>query len=299
VVRNKSKTKSAVESGHQENDSVYDFLYHDVRRVGSFLGQFDPNGHLQSLQTTAATGRSAESKADVEVSAGVPLVASAKGAHESKEVEHWDRAGQRTYDPLWGNALAFLDFLTQKDLISRDLGKSRIGKFVLSTGTLRVFDGQIAKNIFDSATIMQLASGMIPGPMQQAHAQGTESLRMLTPVIQATVNDRTNTVWMTLSPDSMITTPHDLALKHDIEIAGEWSVLGIVDALPDKDPLPVPTVIPPNDPAAMNAALASYNTNMAGFMALMNAIQARSFMGRPMGAFGITPLLIFREVSGG
>jgi hypothetical protein len=76
-------------------------------------------------------------------------------------------------------------------------------------------------------------------------------------------------------------------------------VLGIVDALPDKDPLPVPTVIPPNDPAAMNAALASYNTNMAGFMALMNAIQARSFMGRPMGAFGITPLLIFREVSGG
>jgi hypothetical protein len=32
-----------------QNDSVYDFLYQDVRRVGSFLDQFDVAGHLQQI----------------------------------------------------------------------------------------------------------------------------------------------------------------------------------------------------------------------------------------------------------
>ena len=31
-----------------EKSSVYDFLYHDVNRINSFLSQFDPNGLLQS-----------------------------------------------------------------------------------------------------------------------------------------------------------------------------------------------------------------------------------------------------------
>ena len=49
------------------NDSVYDFLYHDARRVGSFLAQFDDAGHLQQVTQgdTAAKGRRASYKLEV------------------------------------------------------------------------------------------------------------------------------------------------------------------------------------------------------------------------------------------
>jgi hypothetical protein len=36
----------------QSTDSVYDFLYHDARRVASLLAQFDPSGHLTGIKQT-------------------------------------------------------------------------------------------------------------------------------------------------------------------------------------------------------------------------------------------------------
>jgi hypothetical protein len=48
-------SKSDVEASAKEqdadpkSDSVYDFLYNDRQRVGSFLAQFDNYGHLQQI----------------------------------------------------------------------------------------------------------------------------------------------------------------------------------------------------------------------------------------------------------
>jgi len=306
VVPKKSKTKSEPESDREENDSVYDFLYHDARRVGSFLGQFDPNGHLQGVQTTAETGRATESKATMRLSGGVPLVATADGAHEGKEGEHWDRGGQRTFDPLWGNALAFLDYLTQGDLIVRDLKTAKIGQFVLCGGELRIHDFGLIKSIWNSPDLRkqlienrktQKAAQKAVGEADPKAGETPEGLTAMVLDIIANIPHGTHAnlktkedfeVWGSLKVDGMTSTPGDVVLMHGSQITGEWRLLGILDACPDKDPdekLVFPTVVPGDIEGLRKVAVGIGNL-------------ARKAFGRSSNSYGVTPLLIFREVSG-
>lgn len=45
----KGEAASAKEQGEPAIDSVFDFLYHDSRRIGSFLSQFDESGLLTGI----------------------------------------------------------------------------------------------------------------------------------------------------------------------------------------------------------------------------------------------------------
>ena len=54
-----SKTQAA----QKASPFVYDFLYQDVRRVGSFLSQFVKSGHLQSIKQAISTEEAEQSEA--------------------------------------------------------------------------------------------------------------------------------------------------------------------------------------------------------------------------------------------
>ena len=82
--------------------------------------------------------------------------------------------------------------------------------------------------------------------------------------------------------DGLSLSPDDLLLKHGFFIAGEWKVLGILDALPDSDNLNIDYSFLPE----FQKTLANYSTIV------------RPRFGRDPDSFGITPLMIFREVSG-
>ncbi len=81
----------------------------------------------------------------------------------------------------------------------------------------------------------------------------------------------------------MIGTPADLFLKHGTLITGTWNIVGILDAMPDDENV---------GSAGKAEGLGLVNGVLGG---VLNALapMAREF-GRPHGAYGITPLVIYR-----
>jgi hypothetical protein len=83
-----------------ENDSVLDFLYHDVRRVGSFLAQFDVAGHLRQVTQTEGVVRSQSRGFRFAAGGEVPLVGSANLDVSRTPQSGGSEASERIYDPL-------------------------------------------------------------------------------------------------------------------------------------------------------------------------------------------------------
>lgn len=295
----KSKPRSGEASDHPERDSVYDFLYHDAHRIGSFLGQFDQHGHLKGLQTSADTGRSRASKTVGGGTGSIPLIASGTASHEQAEAQHWDRGAQRTYDPLWANARAFLDYLAGADLIERDAAKAAIGQFVLISGQVFVLDTAILKSLTAGQHFRQFVRNGAPaaaGPRQAKSAAsnssefGMEILNSMPSTVQARVATNTgDAYWGSLAVEGLTTSPGDLMLKHGILLGGEWSMLGILDATPSETPSGLQ--------AEMQNAItvAALGPIIGGLGVMANTL--RPMLGRPADAYGITPLLVFRDVA--
>ena len=294
----KSKPKSGEGSDRPESDSVYDFLYHDAQRIGSFLGQFDPDGHLKGLQTSADTGRSRGSKTAGGGTGGVPLIATGTASHEQDEAQHWDRGAQRTYDPLWANARAFLDYIAQADLVERDAAKAAIGQFVLISGQVFVLDTAILKALTAGTLFRQFARGGTSAPAgpRQAKATGPnntdfgiEILNAMPSTVQARVATHSgDAYWGSLAVEGLTSSPGDLMLKHGILLGGTWSMLGILDAVPTNE-------LSDHQSEIQNAiTMATLGPIIGGLGVMADAL--RPMLGRPSDAYGIIPLLVFREI---
>jgi hypothetical protein len=80
-------------------------------------------------------------------------------------------------------------------------------------------------------------------------------------------------------------------LKHGTVINGSWSMLGVLDAFPYQ---PNPIM---DDGRPLQDALAEVAGTAMGMLTVQLAPLAQQMLGRPPGAFGVTPILIFREVS--
>jgi hypothetical protein len=317
-------TASEPEREGQENDSVFDFLYHDARRVGSFLAQFDKSGHLQQVKQTESVGRTSSNKAGMSGSGGVPLVAQGAGSAEHSWARDGREGAERVYDPLWANALALLDFLTEADMIKRDIGRARIGGFVLFSGVLTIVDLSMMKGVWEIPVLKKsFTDGVALSINKQENdlsgnrherrlnqlKQNTEKknsakelemqvdgilqlLKLLPHAVQARVtNENGTTVWSNLREDCLVISTADLALKHGPTISGEWNVLGILDAEPDVN------IDGPESPSRSQvlALAALADSPFAQSMAHLSPFIRQ--LGRPATAHGITPILIFRKVS--
>ena len=111
-------------------------LYHDARRVGSFLAQMDPSGHLTAVKHTENATSASGMKFSAHAGAGVSL-ARGGGAFEDQRTAGEQQSAERTYDPLWTNALALLDMLDERGMIRDGLESARIGQFVKVSGYVR------------------------------------------------------------------------------------------------------------------------------------------------------------------
>jgi hypothetical protein len=241
------------------------------------------------------------------LSGSVPLVVTAGGDYEGKDSESWDRAGQRTFDPLWGNALAFLDYLTQRDLIVRDLKTAKIGQFILLGGELRIHDFELIKSMWSSPDFrkqlienrktQKTAQKAIGDPDAEA-GETTEGLTAMVLDILANIPHGTHAnlktkgnleLWGSLKAEGMTSAPGDLVLTHGSQVAGQWSLLGILDAFPDKAPHEkiTPLNVEPGDIDGLRK------------MAVKIGDLARKSFGRSPTSYGVTPILIFRKVAGG
>ena len=275
--------ESDAASALPDRSSVYDFLYHDPRRIASFLAQFTQYGHLKSLSRSESTTEAASDKGVVTGSAGVPVVGSVSGSDETTASESVTEALTTTYDPLWANALALLDHLTQHRLIGRDITRASIGQFVLAHGGLDIVNLGTLRAAWDENPIRKLLTAGAGGGKEQRAVMeaGISFLRMLPHSIQAALRGE-NTVWCCLQNDGMTTPADDLLLKHGIAVRGKWSLLGILDAVPDSEA--------PADDLPPGAG-----DNVATLMRALAPV-ARQLLGRPPDHYGVTPLLIFREI---
>ena len=311
----KDVTVSDEGQGEAEQDSVFDFLYHDSRRVGSFLSQFDNSGLLTGLTQGETAQKGSRRGWKIGVGGELPLLAGAKIELERQPGESGSETMERSYDPFWTNALAFLDFIAERRLIQPNIEEAALGQFVLARGRLGISDLTMFKDAWALGTIQRaLRAGADEqetptGNRQQRRAQGNrpasntmpsdidiamELMTVLPHTVHAQItNDSGQATWAVLRGEYMVTPPTELVLTHGTGLPGEWAMLGILNGRPDIGETAFQqqlTEIEQGLPAGL------VNSGVGMMMKILSPL-IRQTLGRPENSFAVTPLLIFREVT--
>lgn len=302
----------------QSTASVYDFLYHDARRINSFIAQIDPSGHLTSLKQTESAESGSGMKSSANVSGNV-VVARGGAAIEDQRTAAERESLERTYDPLWTNSLTLLDMLDERGMIRSGLNSARIGQFVKLSGSLAVTDLTLWKGLWSLPALRELITEDTTAERKAALANRDERRRtrgiktsapqksvlehqadaglalvgMLPHTIQARLASTEGTAWCSLREDGLVVSASDLTLKHGVTVAGRWTMVGVLDALPEMDAAGIPTG------AAIEDIKNSAALTASPFGDLMQSLTPaiRALLGRPPQAYGMTPLVIFRTVT--
>jgi hypothetical protein len=95
-----------------------------------------------------------------------------------------------------------------------------------------------------------------------------------------------NTIWYPLSDNFVVGSIGDLILKHSTNVSGEWHILGVVDAVPDEF---LPLTLEQFFAGTPVQSLEQYVEGLARV--------SRTILGRPSAAYGITPIVIFRQIA--
>ena len=295
--------KKASEKGQDEhqNDSVYDFLYCDTPRIGSFLAQFDDAGHLQTLTQREGVTLGVKRGFKLALGGGATIVGtggSGNLALERGPSQEGSESVDRVYDPLWTNARTFLDFIYEKEMIHK-ISEASLGSFVLVSGDLTIIDMSLYKHILANPVLKKRLveeDELIPTPSRAQRrarnsepamtpkALGMELMPIFPLTAQATINSGDELTWATLAPSCMTVQAGDLLLQHGVKIPGSWHMLAILDSKPEAE-------LEEGDP--VDSRLLPIASALAGLIPTM-----RQLLGRPSTSYGVTPLLIFRDVSG-
>lgn len=262
----------------ESENSIYDFIYVDHQRVALFLSQFDQSGKLTGLT------RSVREVHQKTVSAGVDKLVVAKRESESSATEEM----QREFDPQWVLPLTLLDALEEQQLIHRDISAAALGQFVLCSGSLSIVDFAILKSLLElpafkkqlTVQVEQL-KGVAKG-MKEMGELLRQFLTILPYNLQATIAGPQRDVWCCLKQEGMMLPQAEVFLKHGFGLPGTWYALGLLDARPNESS-------PVKSPSATPSLLELF-TNQLG-------PAVRQALGRPIRSFGITPIILFREVS--
>lgn len=281
----------------QSTASILDFLYVDIDRIKSWLAQLHDDGVLLTHKRTESSGSTSTQEAGGSLEAagnagvliakaGLKALAQGKtGAGESFSATH-----ESNFDASWTVPLNFLDLASEYNLINEDLASAAVGSLVKFSGQPEVRDIKFLQDIWKPAISHFLGQkksahsnkAAIAAQREQMQQVG-EILGIMPPHPQMVICGEDDTVsWSSLTEDYMRVSSTSLALTHGFSIEGEWSIVGILDASPDAEF----QVMRP-------AALAGHEL----IDAMLTVVgEIRKLVGRPVGAYGITPLLIYRKV---
>jgi hypothetical protein len=317
--------KSVVNASQKEQDqraaaSVFDFLYHDSRRVGSFLSQLDQNGLLKEVRQSEHAVKGSKRGFSANVGASTPWTGGGNFGVELTPKEGGGEALERVYDPFWANARELLDALTVNNMIRRDIDAAPLGSMVLVSGPLNIIDLGMMKDAWKVDEIKRTAQA--GGTAEQVLAEQrnrdsrrsqygknrnkpkdgppTESeltiafLQLLPHSLTALLHGGDGSMWCSLKEEHLVGAGSDLVLKHGLTVPGEWNMVGLLDAKPDIESLAdivgVDDVLDGPGAVLFNSIIGNISRKLAPIVRLL--------LGRPANAYGITPLLIFRQVGG-
>lgn len=288
--------------------SVYDFLYHDSRRVASYLSQFDNNGLLTGLTQSKETSKGSRRGKRIGLGGNTPL----GGGNIELEIGPTEAGSDslvRVYDPYWANALQFLDVLRERRMIQPELEDASIGQFVSITGFLSIHDFGMMKEAWKLLSVQRMIKAGTGVEKRSAHMtaaqkaatkeqdQNTQLFLDMIQIMPHSVharmisqNDRSpELAWCALNQENLVTAPSDIALTYGQHMAGQWSIIGVLSAHPE--------YVAPELNGRFDENDLGLTESIVGQVSKMLVPLVRMALGRPSGAYAVTPLLIFREVS--
>lgn len=266
--KSKEGESAKLSAGAQDvaNDAVYDFLYVDRVRVSALYSQLFPEGTLTSIRTTAQKSFTD----DQNIGTDIKVLKA-----EARSIDFGSEGIEHSFDTSWSIPVEVLAELSNRGRVGSDLKNPKLGNVVLQEAFLRIIDYSTMKDLWEPAiTIMGGGERNAPG-MKEFLAL----MKHLPNTMHAHFLASEELLWASLNPQYLTVPNADIVLKYGGHVSGSWKVLFMVDAFPDDG----------REPTSWAAGEATE--------AILRAIHAlRSQIGRPNGWFGITPLLIFREI---
>lgn len=269
----------------QSTESLFDILYADRERLTLYLSQIDPNGVITGFKTSSVDGSSMAS--DIKGSVGIGSFAY-NGKTNNQDSQ------ERSYDPAAALPIQVLNGLDEKNFIHRDITKTPIGSLILSSGSLSLFDTSFALTLWPFIQKKMDFRAMAQGANDASKGHGEKiTVKDMTEIVKSIIEkipqpihmilSNKDKIWGTLTDSGFMSPPNDLFLKHKNIIPGEWYVLGILDTL--------------NETSEVDAD--GLQTFAGGLLRGVQDLFGHmiSMFGRPDDAYGITPLIIFREVA--
>lgn len=275
--------------------SLTDYFYADRPRLHTFLTQLFPEGNLLQTKTASRKGFSTDGIGK----GGLPPIAEFN-LRGGKNVED---AIERQYDAAWSAPLNFLTEIARKSLLRDELDGASLGQIILLRGHLQVVDFNTLHQLWKPMRkiILEEFIAQQQGLLNRTQRRSKDSkiqfdqarkqqadeidltgsiLTALPALIQLKCFNERYEAWGTLNPQHMLCSPSDLAFKFGPGVPGQWTVVGLLDAKPHEE-----------------NPISETNTDLEkGLLTAMS--QMRLYLGRPASAWGITPLLIYREVLG-
>lgn len=118
-------------------------------------------------------------------------------------------------------------------------------------------------------------------------SDGLKILSTLEQPIFAILETNGHRIWSLLEPDCFIGGASDFNLKHGLQVTGQWHVLGVLDCLPG-----------PGDTSHADVGrFCGGDDNIFSENAAAMWHEFRLVFGRPADCWGMTPIMIMREVA--
>lgn len=270
----------------QSTDSLFDYFYYDKERVSALTAQLYPSGVLNSVKQTSSESENGLK----ELKAGIPLVGGRTNASEA-----YSRTQERIFDSSWSMPLNLLDKLSEIGILKTSLNDAKLGDLVMIKGMMKIFDAQMVHLCMPMVKKLKLnelknSKSSHAKQLLKEEISELDNAEELVKILPRTTHidfadSCGNESWMSVEPSNLVTNLSDVSLKYGPFIPGEWYILCIVDAYADDSKLD-------NPEAPYPSATNDLKQGMEQMVLMM-----RTVMGRPIGSFGITPLIIFRAVA--
>lgn len=262
-------------------DSIYDFIYLDTKRLTSFLAQLDDDGVLMSIKRTRHIEEEQKNLGSLGLT-GTRATTEDNTTQGKQSEKHYDSSIVAMYDVI--NRLDELGF------IKKSISATAMGQLLLCSGTITFHDIRMMRDLWDPMMKMffnQQATQAVSRQDRDLLRNKTKEFESIKSILTAlphallmTLFSEGESLWSSLEEEHLKINSDDITLKHGANFAGQWHVLGLLDAKPD-DGFTVPRT--------------TGNEIFDGMAEMLSMI--RAMLGRPANAYGITPVAIFRTVS--
>ncbi|MEB5475989.1 DUF6414 family protein [Acinetobacter pollinis] len=264
----------------QNIESIFDFFYLDTRKINSFYAQLTGSGAISTRKNISMTldEKTSEYTGNIKVASGK------WGAKNNSGLNSED-----LFDASVTMPREMIDRLDELGFINYDLNENQLGNLVLLKGSLGVCDVASMKEVIDPA--VQFTMDQMPSLKPSEKTAKNQLKKMMDPLIsfmkaipfalQARFFDKGDfdkEVWMTLNRTEMFNDINDINFKYGDIMAGDWHVLGVLDAIP-------------NDQSIKVTESNEINEVVENFTKMM-----KEQFGRPTTAYGMTPIAIFRVI---